>query len=412
MPYLRIGAVIAVAAGIVAVGVLGPHPSLQPTATLQPAATQMAAAPSARPSAAVPAAVAGLTGIGRFPPAPLDLRTSWLAGNISSQALAAIGTRLFFVTHGNTIESTDVGSGLRPRAILNVPPCHSITQLAAAGNLLGYVETAPAPDAAQPLDCGLAPAVSWTIWLGDLAGGHRRRIASGVRSVDSADTRQHPVYLALTTDTYAFDRPNSPGLMAAGETVVIRTTSGDKLLWTLQTDDQVAGLMLGGSTLAVLEREPGLELSVADATNPALTSIARPISAASLSADGRYLAWDTAADPALNVPAGVATLQLRTGGTTSLPVAPSSPRPDPLRPVVSSGASGPILAWYATAQDGISYAAFRDVARDVGGFYSTVQAPFWISLNGSTLILVSTDSDAGYTVAFALDLAGSGFKTS
>ena len=198
--------------------------------------------------------------------------------------------------------------------------------------------------------------------------------------------------------------------MADGETVVVRSVANDRQLWTVQSDHYVADLMLGGSTLAVLEREPGLELTVADAINPVLTHVALPASTAALSDDGQYLNWDRGPDATQNIQAGLVTLQLASDGASSLAVPSKSPEPEPLRPVVSSTAIGPIVAWYATLQGGTVYPAFLDSPDGEGGLYSTVQAPLWIALRGSTLIIVSADVDAGYTVAFALDLSRSGFK--
>jgi hypothetical protein len=346
----------------------------------------------------------------RFNPAPADLRTSWLPDNIASPSLTAIGTRIFFVVGTGRIESTVIGSAARPSILVSAPQCEAINQVAAAGNVLGYVLTGPVGGSGDPVGCARTSRVAWTIWFTDLAGRNPRRIASGVRAVDSAATRLYPVRLALTPSIYAFNRTNSPGLMAEGETVEVRSLNRNKLLWSVQTDSHVASLMLGGSTLAVLERDRGFELNIATTTNPALTPVARPVSAASLPEDGAYLTWDVAADATRNMPAGVVTAKLQTGGTDLLPAPLNSPFHEPFRPVISSTPTGPIVAWYATARGGAVYPAFRDYATEGGGVYSTVQAPVWIGLRGSTLIMVTTDRDGGYTVAFALDLSRSGFK--
>jgi hypothetical protein len=393
-------------------GVLGPRAAPRSGATLEPdssaGASAVAVAPPASPSPSAYPEIAALAGVARFNPAPADLRASWLAGNISSQTLAAVGTRLYFVT-GDTLQSTVIGSGARPKTIVTMPACQTISQVAAAGNAMGFVQTGPAVVSGDGAVCSHPSSVAWTIWLGDLDGRHLRAVASGLRPVDSAATRQHPVRLALTASTYAFNRPNSPGLMAASETILVRRVSDDRLLWNVRTDAYVSDLMLGGSTLAIVETEPELELSVADSVNPALTHIALPASAAALSEDGTYLTWDTHADAARNVPAGLVTVELGSGSTTSLAVAANSAQPKPLAPAISSTPMGPIVAWYSTLGGGLVYPAFHDYADDMGGVYSTVQAPIWIGLRGSTLILVSTDSDGAYTVAFALDLSRSGF---
>jgi len=411
MPYLQIGLVAALATGILAVGVLGPHPSPPPTPFPRPVTSPLVALPSAIPIATVGPDIAGLDGLDRFNPAPADVRTSWLPDNIASPSLAAIGTRIFFVVGTSRIETTVIGSVALPKTLVSALPCEAINQVVAIGDVLGYVQTAPVGGSGSATGCTRTSSVAWTIWFTDLGGGHPRRMASGIRNVDSAATRMYPVRLAMTPTIYAINRPNSPGLMYAGETIEVRRVKDGKLLWAPQTDKYVANLMLGGSTLAVLERDSGLELNIADAVGPALFPVARPASTASLSEDGRFVTWDVAADAARNIAAGVATLQLPSGGRTLLPVASNSASSTPLQPVVSSTPTGPIVAWYSTARGGAVYPAFQDSANSGSGVFSIVQAPIWIALRGSTLILVTTDRDGGYTVAFALDLSRSGFET-
>ena len=424
MPYLQIGLVVTLAAAILSVGLLGPHPSPPPTPLPRPVTSPLAVLPSALPIATLGPDIAGLDGLARFNPAPADVRTSWLPDNIASPSLAAIGTRIFFVVGTTRIETTVIGSVAPPKTLVSAPPCVAINQVVAAGTVLGYVQTSPVGDSnsgsasaaasasstATATGCARTSSVAWTIWFTDLGGGHPRRMASGIRYVDSAATRMYPVRLAMTPTIFAINRPNSPGLMYAGETVEVRQVKDGKLLWAPQTDKYVANLMLGGSTLAVLERDSGLELNIADAVGPSLFPVARPASTASLSEDGRFVTWDVAADTAHDIAAGVATLQLPSGGRTLLPVATNSTSSTPLQPVVSSTSTGPIVAWYSTAQGGAVYPAFRDSADSGSGVFSIVQAPIWIALRGSTLILVTTDRDGGYTVAFALDLSRSGFK--
>ena len=422
MPYLQIGLVAMLAGGILSVGLLGPHPSPPQTPLPPPVTSPLVALPSPIPITTAGPDIAGLDGLARFNPAPADVRTSWLPDNIASPSLAAIGTRIFFVVGTTRIETTVIGSVAPPKTLVSAPPCVAINQVVAAGNVLGYVQTSPVGDStsasasatpsasATAIGCARTSRVAWTIWFTDLGGGHPRRMASGIRYVDSAATRMYPVRLAMTPTIFAINRPNSPGLMYEGETIEVRRVTDGKLLWAPQTDRYVANLMLGGSTLAVLERDTGLELNVADAVGPSLFPVARPASTASLSEDGRFVTWDVAADPARNIAAGVATLQLPSGGRTLLPVASNSTSSTPLQPVVSSTPTGPIVAWYSTAQGGAVYPAFRDSANSGSDVFSIVQAPIWIALRGSTLILVTTDRDGGYTVAFALDLSRSGFK--
>jgi hypothetical protein len=171
---------------------------------------------------------------------------------------------------------------------------------------------------------------------------------------------------------------------------------------------------MGGATIAVVEDENGLELDMAEEFNPALFPIARPASGAALSDDGRYLSWDLAADPSSGTPGRLVTLTLVSGLRDPILTRTSwsSPTPTPLRPAVSTGSAGPIVAWYATIAGGIVYPAFRDYAHTDGAVISNVAAPVWIALHGSTLILISIDPHGGGNVASAFDLSKSGFTGS
>jgi hypothetical protein len=255
--------------------------------------------------------------------------------------------------------------------------------------------------------------VFWTIWTADLSGGNRRQIASGGRIVDSSETRLNPVWIALTAATIAFDRHNSPGIFAQGETVEVRRLSDLRLLWTVRTSGRVTGLMLGGDTVAVMEDNGGPELDVADAVNPALFPIARPAFSAALSEDGRYLSWDLGPDPSTGAPARLMTLALPSGLRDPTPS--PSPMPGgplyPLQPTVSTGTGGPIVAWFATTATGV-YPAFRDDAHAAGAVISGAGAPMWMSLHGSTLVLLSVDRRGGGNVATAFDLSQTGFANS
>jgi hypothetical protein len=411
LPYLRIGIVVAVAASILTLGVVGPHTGSRvaptPTATATPAASP--AAPISVPAATPD--VEGLGALGRYQPAAANVLTSWLPDNITSGSLTAVGTRLFFVVDTNTLESTGVGSGAKSRTLATVGSCQAIAQVAASGNVLAWVVTEPESAAPGVTGCGHPASVAWTIWTADLAGGHRRRIASGARMVDTSQTRQHPVRIALTPTTIAFDRHNSPGTISQGETVEVRRLSDLRLLWSVRTSGRVTDLMLGGDTVAVMEDNGGTELDVADAVNPALFPIARPASSAALSEDGRYLSWDLAPDPATGTPARLMMLTLPWGLRD--PISTSSPSPggqvNPLRPTVSAGAAGPIVAWYATVAGGIVYPAFRDDTHAAGAVISSVVAPVWMSLHGSILVLVSIDRHGSGNIATAFDLSQKGF---
>jgi hypothetical protein len=370
----------------------------------------LALGPSPTPADSLYPEIASLTGVPRFFPAPTDIRTSWLAENVTP-SLAADGARLFFVTGGTTLETTAIGSGSLPTVIATVADCHTIAQVAAAGNVVGFVEIAPV--GARSYDgCVASSSVTWSIWLSDINGAHKRRVASGIRLTNSDLTRAHPVWLGLTPSAFAYDRPNSPGLAPTGETIVVNDVKTGKRLWAVQTEAAVIDLMFGGSTIGVLDREPTLRLSIATADSPSLTPFAFPASSAALSDDGRYVSWDTAANSSSGVPAGLATTDLTSGVTSLLAVPSEADRPAPLRPTVTTTGTGAAVAWFETLKDGIVYPAVDIAGAAIGGLYSTVQAPLWIALSGHIMTMVATDSDGRYTVAYAVDLSGSGFAHS
>jgi hypothetical protein len=410
LPYLRIGVVVAIAAGILSVGLFGPHPAPAGTPTPQPTASRIALVPTPKQSPTPGPDAIALAPLASYQPAGADVRSSWLPSHVSSGTIAAVGTRLFFVVSSNVLESTVIGSDAAPQPLATFSPCQSITQVAAAGDALAYVVTRPTSLAPGSTECQETPDVGWTVWLSDLRGGHRREVASGVRPVDTADTRAFPVHIALTPSTIAIARHTSPGTTATGEIVEVRSVADDRLLWMVGTSGRVLEVMLGGSTVAVVQDDQGLELDIGDQLNPALFMVARPASGAALSEDGRYLSWDTAADPGRGLPGDIETMFLPLGvrDRVAAPAGPSGAAVQPLRPAVSSGPAGPVVAWFATV-DGLVLPAFREGAGGAGTLVAGVPAPDWLALRGSTLILVSSGTPEGATAAFAIDLSKSGF---
>jgi hypothetical protein len=406
--------VVVLAVTVFSIGLLGPHvpdgKNATPTASLTAAVTA-GATPRATATPRLPSDLDGLSGLARLQPAASDMRTSWLPPNISSETLAAVGTRLYFVAESNQLETIAIGADIPARTIVSVGRCQAITQVAAAGNSLAYLVVSPAAVAPGVTGCGRSAGVDWSIWLSDAFGGHRRLLASGSRKVATAADRLHPVRVALTPSLVAFSSHNSPGTMALGETVEVLRLADLRLMWTVRTSGAVRDLLLGGSTVAVLEEEDGFAVAVADAINPALFPIARQVTGVALSEDGHYLAWDTPPDQSLGGASGLVTVALPSGSRDPL----STPGPAgtalaaPLKPAVTTAAGGPILAWYQTVAGGVVYPAFRTRDSTHGFAISSVPAPAWIELQGSTLILLSTDDDGRYTVAYAIDLSASGF---
>lgn len=413
LPYFRIGAVVALAAGILAVGILGPHPDSSATPTIATPATAVAQVPisAAAPSSpasttAVPAPVVatGIDAIGgvvTIRPAAADVHLSWLPDDITSRSLAAIGSRVFYVTGADRIRSSTIGSDTPPETLVSVPACRAINQVAAAGDFVAYVVTSPVRPPLDSTGCGGPTRIAWSVRLLDLRRGGPREVASGVRDVGSVQDELYPVHLALSATSVAFDRTPTPAGGWSGETVEVRATADGHLQWSTQTDFPVSDVMLGGSTLAVLTAGP--QLWTADASHPALRLVANPSSAASISDDGSYLAWDV--NTGLGGESEVA-VQPTSGGPPVLLVAPTgSSNPEPLRPVVSATPTGPVVAWYATAPGGGIYPAFRNASHGQPAVLDSAQEPAWLHLEGNVLIWVAADLEGGPSLAFAVDVS-------
>ncbi len=408
-PYLRIAVVIAATSLIVSVGVLGPHQSTRSravaTASL-PAPTAMPAQSGVRPDFhdLAPAKLA-----------PSEITMSWLSNATTGRSIAAIGRRIFYVVAANRIESTVIGSDGDPQILVSVQSCRTINQIAAAGDLLAYVETSPV---GAPLDvsgCGTPASIAWSIWLSDLQGEQPRRVASGVRLATSVETELYPVHLALSTSTYAYEVPLRSAQPSPFQRVEVHSTGDNRLLWSATTDGGVSDILLGGGRLAVvtdgaLMTDARMELWTGDAAHPLLRRVGEPAASASMSDDGTYLAWDSRAPFERSLATAQAALvvdRLDSAFPQSILLPAAIGAPEPLRPVVSSGLTGPIVAWYATVGRGAVYPAFLDSANESGVALFSVQSPAWIDLQGSVLLWVSADID-GKSIAFAADLAGSG----
>jgi hypothetical protein len=398
-----------VASAIVAAGILGPHqPARSQAASTQ---SQLARTPSPHQTSAQP----NFADLAPAKLAPSDISMSWLSGSVTGRSLAAVGTRIFYVADSNKIESTVIGSDVDPQLLISVPSCRTINEIAAAGDLLAYVETHPVGAPLDAFGCGRPTSVAWSIWLSDLQGDQPRQVTSGVRLARSEEIGLYPVHLALSASTYAYEVPLSPALMSPFERVEVRSTGDNRLLWSAETDGGVSDILLGGSRLAVvtdgaLMTEARMELWTGDASHQQLRRVGEPAASASISEDGTYLAWDSRAPWERSLTTAQAALvvdKFDSGFPQNILLPAALCAPEPLRPVVSSGLAGPIVAWYATVGRGAVYPAFLDAANETGVALFSVQSPAWIDLQGSILIWVSADV-GGQSIAFAADLARSG----
>jgi hypothetical protein len=129
-PYLRIAAVVAIAAGILSVGILGPHPNqnaASSSASVAPSPGSTAVA-LAQPSAPAPASGApgdaarqlqAITGLQQVTQIPGETLT-WLPLQITSRSFGIVGKRLFYVVAGDRIESSVIDSTADPQTLVTV----------------------------------------------------------------------------------------------------------------------------------------------------------------------------------------------------------------------------------------------------------------------------------------------------
>ncbi len=300
-----------VALGILGLGYLGPHPAGQGSAASPSAAepSQLASAVARRQVTPTPAAsrapspgkgpgqFAATTGLSQVAEVPGE-RISWLPLQITSRRPALIGQRLFYVVGGDRLESSVLGSSADPQVLVSTPRCQAINQLVAAGNYLLYVVTEASGPLASIGGCDTFGGVlSWTIRLIDLRTGASRTLAQGNRLRTSLDIDEFPIHVAMTSTAYAFDRPNAASDSGGGETVEVHSFDG-RTLWTATTQDHVSDVMLGDDELAVVTQTPWPALDrntlwLANAARPDLVAIADIGTSAFLTADGRFLTWDT-----------------------------------------------------------------------------------------------------------------------
>ncbi|MFI5258773.1 MAG: hypothetical protein ACHQ01_04085, partial [Candidatus Limnocylindrales bacterium] len=363
------------------------------------------------PTPSGPSGIQALAGLTEITPPLSHITTSWLPLQITSRSIGIIGLRLFYIVGGDRIESSVIGADADPQTLVNVPRCQAINQLAAAGNTMAYVVTSPAGAAAEIGGCGGLGQVSWSLWLLDLSGGGPKQVASGVRDAGNIDFAEFPIRVALTDTAYAFNRPPTTATASPTETVEVHSIEGH-MLWSSRIDASVTGVMLGGSSLAILTGSSGasgpFDLWTSDPNNPEFMRVAVAASSASISPDGSYLTWDlTTTDPRYQASprptVGIETIG--SGQVAYLTTPTTSDLPEGTHPAVSSTVRGPVVAWFATAPGGTVYPAFRFAAGGGAGVFESVQLPVWLDVEGSSLIWVAESRDGWSAMAFAIDLA-------
>ena len=441
-PYFKIGAVVLIAAGILGLGVFGPHPAGPPADTTAPTAPVpllAAASPSAAPTAPGPAPAtspsAGGTGApsGEAPrtvedtaaltlvdPIASGITGAWLPP-ISSRSLAIVDQTLYYIVGGVQIQSTAVDAGGPGRTLVTAARCQGINQLAAAGHELAYVVTSPGGPSSTVSGCGAAGSVSWSVWLLDLNGGGPRRVAQGVRDASLPDVAAFPIHLAVSASAYAFDRPPYAAEAGSSDTVEVHAIDGH-LLWKSHTQRPVADLMLGGGTLAILTEwlsnrdifghDAVTDLWTANAAHPQPVPVDAPAASASLSPDGTLLTWERISAPAIpgaGPPGDVAIRTVHTGVEQSITMPTDLAAPVPLRPAISTTGAGVIVAWLATEPNGAVRPAVRNAAGGSGVVLPSALDPVWLGIAGGRLFWVGESADGWLTAAYSVELGTLGF---
>jgi hypothetical protein len=424
-PLLKVGMVVALTLAVLGIGYFGPHPAKPSPSVPSPAPPSGVPSASAAslPTAVLPApstpvvgaAQIGIQSLKRVDPAPGQMSVAWLPDQISSPSLALLGRRLYYVVDGNRIAFTGIGAAPSGGSVITASTCEGINQLAAAGHELAYVVTSPGGPSDQMASCGDPSSVSWSIWLLDLNGGLPHQVAHGTREATALDIAEFPVHLALTESAYAFDRPPASAAAGIGETVEVHALDG-RLLESSHTQRPVAAVMLGGSTLAVLEEELShsdkvFALWASGPGRPDLAPVDEPSRSAALSSDGSYLTWDVVYRGPYPTPADEADVAIETvvsGREVPLAAPTDRTSPAPLRPAIWSVNGRLAITWFATAPGGAVYPAIRYATGGYGAFVASVQQPLWMEVQGSTLVWVVEDPASLSKAAFAVDISSLG----
>jgi len=410
-------------------GYLGPHPAAQPAATDAFAGAPLSETPvtsvstvappgrTAEPPApiATPAdpaeQLAEATGLSRLAGVP-GAKASSLPQPVTSRAPAIDGSTLYSVVGGDEIVATDLGSGSGPSLLVSVPHCQAITDIAAGGGHVVYVVSFADIPAATVGGCDGFGEVAWSVRVFDPATGRISVAAAGIRRKSGVLTLGVPVHVAASATAFAFDRPDAATDEGGGEVVEVHAFDG-RLLWATATSEPVVDVLLAGGRLAVVTQTAGAApgprtLWLAGSGHRTLEEIAKPASSASISADGRFLAWDSVADPGFpGEPGGpdVGIANTATGAVGYLATPTNAPAAGTADPRVFVTSRGVLITWLTTASDGSVFPAFTWLTGG-SGFIETSQRPLWVAAQGDTLVWVTETLDDQVATAFAAALSG------
>lgn len=304
-PYLAAVPLALVLAAVAIAGALGPRPSPSAARTSPAALTaggsEAATGPATLgPSASVTAPPLAWSqpfyvptpppssepsadpGMARMTVFEDSILTAQVPGAYDGSAMAVAGQR-FFLGQANQVLEVDLGGSGDLQEIKTFDDGHSVAALAASGDRLAVLEYgAPA--------CGASCSLDYHVWLISLDDSSARQV--GAFATPAGDSPTGAAQLALGRDSWAISRPSPRKGHPFAAAIEVHADSG-KLLWSTSADVGVLKLMLGGqSVVVIMGPQTGTRpVAVANAVNPKLVEVGA-FADASISADGRYLAWD------------------------------------------------------------------------------------------------------------------------
>ena len=187
-------------------------------------------------------------------------------------------------------------------------------------------------------------------------------------------------------DSWAISRP-SPRKGDPFATIIEVHADSGRLLWSTSADVGVLKLMLGGPSLvAVLDamesKTMARPMAVADAANPQFLSVGSGFGGASISADGRYLAWDD----------GACVESLVSGVT--IPICPTTIDGVFRSPSVDATEGGSLSAAWLVDSGDARRLVVRSPRLGADVVVTNAESPDWTIVQGD-LVIWGTGSKAG-----------------
>jgi hypothetical protein len=395
-PYLAAVPLIAALVVVAGIGALGPRPGSRSTGQLpggpdQASAsdsnegTAQASAPDPSPSWLVVgstpepyAELAPNVGLARLEVGDGSIRSSEAPAGYPSIAFSG---HQVFVGTGADVTRIDFDETGAPELIASMDPGYVVGALATTGTKVIVLE-APLPEVCGDTGCPTTAGPDWEVLILN-PDGSDGRIAETFPQSSGVDRLITPL-LAAADGQWAVSRPDlRPG--HTGSTVIEVHSDSGQLLWSTSTRSDVLKLTLGGSRLAAVLGDPSegesRSVAVADAAHRDLAPGASVSWDASISPDGRYMAWDSG---------GCVVTQ---DGIGNRQVCPPDDRSETLRafadPSVGTWGNGPMTVWAIDTLDGhwLGISAPAALANDV--WLANGGSPSWFGVQGSLLVWAS-----------------------